>query len=146
VWSGHTGAGVIDPFDEVLPPMYGAGAFSVARPDSVAEARLAAALEEVAAVGVDVIEAAVADRVDRVIDLADEFSIPVASARETPERAGIVVLEPPQERLTLLTAALFNHGVTATSRAAGVRLSAHVSCGDETVEMLRAALTAYATA
>ncbi|GAB3390417.1 hypothetical protein GCM10027568_14340 [Humibacter soli] len=146
VWSGHTGAGVIDPFDEVLPPMYGAGAFSVARPDSVAEARLAAALEEVAAVGVDVIEAAVADRVDRVIDLADEFSIPVASARETPERAGIVLLEPPQERLTILTAALFNHGVTATSRAGGVRLSAHVSCGDETVDMLRAAFTSYATA
>ncbi|HWD61226.1 MAG TPA: aminotransferase class V-fold PLP-dependent enzyme [Humibacter sp.] len=146
VWSGHTGSGVIDPFDEVLPPMQGAGAFSVAKPDSVAEARLSAALEEVASVGVDVIEAAVADRVDHIIDLADEFAVPVASARETPERAGIVVLEPPQERLTVLSAALFNHGITATSRAGNVRVSAHVSCGDETLEMLRAAFTSYATA
>ena len=146
VWSGHTGCGVLDPFDEVIDPLVGAGAFSVARPDSVAEARLAASLEEVASVGVDVIEAAVADRVDRIIDLADEFAIPVASARETPERAGIVVLDPPQERLTLLAAALFNHGVTSTSRGGSVRLSAHVSCGDETLGMLRAAFTSYATA
>ena len=144
VWSGHTGAGVPDPFDEVLPPVQGAGAFSVARPDSLAQARLSAALEEVVSIGVDVIEAAVADRVDRIIDLADEFAIGVASARETPERAGIVVLEPPQERLTALRAALHNHGVTATARAEAVRLSAHVSCGDETLGMLRAAFTSYA--
>jgi len=146
VWSGHTGAGVLDPFDEVLPPVIGADAFSVARPDSVSEARLSAALEDVASVGVDVIEAAVADRVDRVIDLADEYGIAVASARETPERAGIVVLEPEAERLTLLGASLFNHGVTATTRGGTVRLSAHVSLGDETLGMLRAAFTSYATA
>jgi selenocysteine lyase/cysteine desulfurase len=146
VWSGHTGAGTVDPFDQVLPPQRGAEAFSVARHDSVAQARLSAALEDVAAVGVDVIEAAVADRVDHVIDLADEFGIAVASARETPERAGIVVLEPPQERLTLLGAALFNHGITATTRPGTVRLSAHVSAGDETLEMLRGAFTSYATA
>ena len=146
VWSGHTGAGVVDPFDEVLPPERGANAFTVARADSVAQARLSAALEDVASVGVDVIEATVADRVDRIIDLADEYAISVASARETPERAGIVVLEPPQERLTLLTASLFNHGVTATTRASTVRLSAHVSLGDETLEMLRGAFTSYATA
>ena len=112
----------------------------------MAQARLSAALEDVASVGVDVIEATVADRVDRIIDLADEYAISVASARETPERAGIVVLEPPQERLTLLTASLFNHGVTATTRASTVRLSAHVSLGDETLEMLRGAFTSYATA
>jgi selenocysteine lyase/cysteine desulfurase len=146
VWSGHTGAGVLDPFDEVLPPAHAASAFTVARADSVAQARMSAALEDVASVGVDVIEATVADRVDRIIDLADEYAIPVASARETPERAGIVVLEPPHERLTLLTAALFNHGVTVTTRGGTVRLSAHVSCGDETLEMLQGAFTSYATA
>jgi selenocysteine lyase/cysteine desulfurase len=145
VWSGHTGAGVIDPFDEVLPPQQGAGAFSVARVDSVAQARMSAAMEDVASVGVDVIEAAIADRVDHIIDLADEYAIDVASARETPERAGIVVLEPPADRLTALSASLFNHGVTATTRAGGVRLSAHVSFGDETLEMLRGAFTSYAT-
>lgn len=146
VWSGHTGAGVLDPFDEVLPPERGATAFSVARPDSVAQARISAALEDVASVGVDVIEAAVSDRVDRLIDLADEYAIPVVSARETTERAGIVVLQPPHDRLTALTASLFNHGVTATTRGATVRLSAHVSLGDETLEMVRGAFTSYATA
>jgi len=146
VWSGHTGAGVVDPFDEVLPPEQGVGAFTLARPDSVAEARLSAALEDVASVGVDVIEATVADRVDHVIDLADEYAIDVASARETTERAGIVVLQPPPERLTLLSAALYNHGITATTRAGTVRLSVHVSLGEETLGMLRAAFTSYATA
>jgi hypothetical protein len=57
-----------------------------------------------------------------------------------------VVLEPPHERLTLLTAALFNHGITVTTRGGTVRLSAHVSCGDETLEMLQGAFTSYATA
>ncbi|NNC11253.1 aminotransferase class V-fold PLP-dependent enzyme [Planctomonas sp. JC2975] len=146
VWSGHTGAGVVDPFDELLPPVNAASAFTVARPDSVAQARLSAALEDVLSVGVDVIEAAVADRVDRVIDLADEYGIPISSARETPERAGIVVLEPSPERLTLLGASLFNHGITATTREHAVRLSVHVSCGDETLEMLRGAFTSFATA
>lgn len=146
VWSGHTGAGVVDPFDEVLPPEQGAGAYSVARADSVAQARISAALEEVAAVGVDVIEAAVSDRVDHIIDLADEYAIDVASARETPERAGIVVLEPPRERLALLGAALFNHGITATTREGSVRLSTHVSLGEEALEMLRGAFTSFATA
>lgn len=146
VWSGHTGAGVVDPFDEVLPPERGATAFTVARADSVAQARMSAALEDVASVGVDVLEAAVADRVDRVIDLADEYGIPVASARETPERAGIVVIEPPHDRLTALSASLFNHGITATTRAGTVRLSAHVSFGEETLEMLRGAFTSYSTA
>ncbi|MGN6198465.1 aminotransferase class V-fold PLP-dependent enzyme [Humibacter sp.] len=146
VWSGHTGAGVVDPFDEVLPPERAATAFTVARADSVAQARMSAALEDVASVGVDVLEAAVADRVDRVIDLADEYGIPVASARETPERAGIVVIEPPHDRLTALSASLFNHGITATTRAGTVRLSAHVSFGEETLEMLRGAFTSYSTA
>jgi selenocysteine lyase/cysteine desulfurase len=145
VWSGHTGAGVVDPFDEVPSPGHGADAFSVARVDSVAQARLSAAMEEVASVGVDVIEASVADRVDRIIDLADEYAIGVASARETPERAGIVVLEPPAERLTALSASLFNHGVTATTRTGSVRLSAHVSFGDETLQLLRDAFTSYST-
>ena len=145
VWSGQTGAGVPDPFDEVLPPVHGAEAFTVARADSVAQARLAAAMEDVASVGVDVIEAAVADRVDHIIDVADEFAIPVASARETPERAGIVVLEPPQERLTVLSASLFNHGITATTRHGSVRLAAHVSFDEETLELLRGAFTSYAT-
>jgi hypothetical protein len=112
----------------------------------VAQACLASALEEIAAVGVAEISAAVADSAARVIDLADEYGIEVASSRADNERAGIVVLEPEPESLTKLTASLHNHGVTAKSRGGSVRLSAHAGTTEETLAMLRAALTSYASA
>jgi selenocysteine lyase/cysteine desulfurase len=134
------------PVDEVPPPTHGAGAFVISNPDCVAEARLAASLEEIAQVGVPAIAAEVANRVSRIVDLADEFAVPVASSRDERERAGIVVLEPEPEALTLLTASLHNHGVTATVREGAVRLSPHVTTGEETFAMLRAALTSFASA
>jgi hypothetical protein len=50
-----------------------------------------------------------------------------------------MVLAPPADRLTTLTASLYNHGVTATTRGGRVRLSAHATTTDETFAMLRAA-------
>ena len=88
----------------------------------------------------------VAERVARVLALADEFGLPVVSPRAAGERAGIVVVEPLPERLTALTAALFNHGVSVTIRGGRVRLSPHAGTTEETIGMLRSALTAYATA
>ncbi|MCU1575827.1 MAG: hypothetical protein JWP70_531 [Leifsonia sp.] len=146
VISGFTGTDVAEPWDEVVSPAHSARAFSTSNPDFVAEARFAAALEEVNAVGVGAIQGAISDRVDRVITLADEFAIPVTSSRDTSERAGIVVLEPLPEQLTVLTASLFNHGVTATKRGQTVRLSVHAATGDETLEMLRASFLSYANA
>lgn len=146
VFSGWTGTELIEPWDAVPPYARTAKAFTVSNPDRVAEARLAAALEEIAAVGVPEISAAVADRAARVIDLADEYGIAVASSRAENERAGIVVLEPEAESLTKLTASLHNHGVTARTRGGGVRLSAHAGTTEETLAMLRAALTSYASA
>jgi selenocysteine lyase/cysteine desulfurase len=147
VWSGFTATDVPEtPMDEVPDPMRGAGAFQVTQPDPAAQARLAAALEEIAAVGVPVINAAIADRVSRLIDLADEFGVPIASPRAEPERAGIVVLEPARDQLTVLAASLHNHGVSATVRQEKVRLSAHVSTDEETFAMLRAALVSFGTA
>lgn len=67
----------------------GAASFGVTQPDHAAEARLAAALEEAAAVGVGGIHAAVAERAAQVIDLADEFAVPVVSSRDETERAGV---------------------------------------------------------
>ena len=64
--------------------------------------------------GVGAINARIAERVSDVIDLADEFAIPVVSPRAESERAGIVVLEPEADQLTVLVAALHNHGVSAT--------------------------------
>ena len=71
-----------------------------------------AALEEIGTVGVPAISARLAEKVSRVIDLADEYAVPVTSSRAENERAGIVVLEPAPDQLTMLTASLFNHGVT----------------------------------
>lgn len=152
VFSGYTGtdeeADVPDDevWGEVPPPSGSARAYRVSNPDPIAEARFAAALEEIALAGVPAINAAITGRVTEVIDLADEFAIAVSSSRDEQERAGIVVLEPPSEQVTLLSAALHNHGVTATARPGTVRLSIHAGTGDETIDMLRAAFVSYATA
>jgi selenocysteine lyase/cysteine desulfurase len=147
VWSGFTATDVEGmPLDEVPEPTRGPGKFQVSNPDPVAESRFAAALEELAAVGVPAVNTRIAERVSRIIDLADEFALPVTSPRAEAERAGIVVLEPEPDRLTVLAASLHNHGVTATARAGSVRLSAHASTDDETLAMLRSALLSYATA
>jgi selenocysteine lyase/cysteine desulfurase len=150
VFSGFTGtdrgADAEDPWDEVMPPARGARAFQISNGDGIAEARFAAALEEIGEVGVAAIEGAVSENVTQVIDLADEFTVPVASSRDERERAGIVVLEPPAEQLTILAAALHNHGVTATTRLGTVRLSVHAGTSPETLDMLRAAFTSYSAA
>jgi selenocysteine lyase/cysteine desulfurase len=147
VWSGFSGTEVSGtPMDEVPDPSRSAAAFQVSNPDPMAQARFAAALEELASVGVSVVNARIAERVSRIIDLADEFAIPVASPRAEPERAGIVVLEPAPDQLTVLAASLHNHGVSATIRQDKVRLSAHVSTEEETFSMLRAAFVSFGTA
>jgi len=134
------------PWDAVPLPARAASAFRVTNGDGVAQARFATALEEIRAVGVPAIEAAVNANVEQVIALVDEFAIPVASSRDPRERAGLVLLAPPAERVTALSAALHNHGVTVTSRAGTVRLSVHANLAGDTVDMLRDALTAYTVA
>ncbi len=113
---------------------------------SRAQAGFAAALEAVAGVGVATIADAIASRVDEVIALADEFAVAVTSPREHTERAGIVVLDAGAENATVLAAALFNHGVTVTTRGGTARVSVHTSTDDDTVSLLRTALTSYRTA
>ncbi|MGW9632010.1 aminotransferase class V-fold PLP-dependent enzyme [Agromyces sp. NPDC055520] len=146
VFSGFTGTEVVEPWGEVPPPAPDARAFRISNPDPIAEARFAASLEEIDRVGVAAINAAVAERVSQTIALADEFAIAVVSSRDERERAGIVVLEPPTEQVTLLTASLHNHGVTASMRQGRIRLSVHAATSEETLEMLRAAFVSYSTA
>ncbi|MFD4422713.1 aminotransferase class V-fold PLP-dependent enzyme [Agromyces sp. NPDC058484] len=146
VFSGFTGTEEDEPWGEVPPPAPDARAYRVSNLDPIAAARFAAALEEIDRVGVPVVNQAVAERVSRAIELADEFAIAVASSRDERERAGIVVLEPPAEQVTLLTASLHNHGVTATTRLGTVRLSLHAATSEETLEMLRGAFVSYNTA
>ncbi len=134
------------PLDEVLPPTHGAAAFEISNPDPVAQARLATALEDLERVGVAAVSARIAEHVTRLIDLADEFGVPVVSPRDEAERAGIVVLEPPVDQLTILTASLHNHGISATVRQGTIRLAPHSSTDEETFAMMRATLISFATA
>lgn len=147
VFSGFIDTDVLDlPLDGVPPPARGAVAYSISHPSPIDQARFAAALEEIDAVGVPAISARLAEKVSRVIDLADEYALPVASSRAENERAGIIVLEPAADQLTVLTVSLFNHGVTATVSGGTVRLSPHVSTNDESFDALRAAFATYASA
>jgi len=147
VFSGFTGTDSDEmPLDEVLPPSRGARAFSISNPDPIAQARFAAALEEISSVGVPAIRDRIIEKTTRIIDLADEFGIPVTSSRAENERAGIVVITPAPDQQTILEASLFNHGVTATRRAGSIRLSAHVSTEDDTFDMLRASFTSFGSA
>lgn len=144
VWSNFTGSQ--DPYARTVEaPADGAAAYQVSHADPVAAGRFAAALEEVAAVGIPVLNAEITRNVSRLIDLADEFALPVISPRAEAERAGIVVVEPLPEHLTVLVASLHNHGVTANIRATNVRFSAHATTDEETFSMLRAALVSFGT-
>jgi len=143
-WSATDADGT--PVDAVPAPARGALAFSISSPDPVAQARLAVALEDLKQVGVAVVNEAVSGRVQQVIDLADEFHVPVTSSRPVAERAGLVTLHPEHHQLTPLVAALHNHGVTATMRDGTVRLSPHATTTDETIGMLRESLVELAAA
>lgn len=148
VLSGFSGSELDEAWttQEVVSPAAGVRAFTISNPDCIAQARFAAALEQIADVGVPAINAAVAERVGRLLEIVDEFGLQVDSPRQADERAGIVVVTPRPDFLSHLTASLFNHGVTATTREGSVRLSAHVSTNDETFEMLSAALTMFTAA
>ena len=132
-------------YHETLPTLPGAAAFQITNPDPIAQARFSTALEGIASVGVAAISREIAHRASRLIDIADEFALPVVSPRDEAERAGIVVLEPSPEQMTTLTAALLNHGVTATVRDTTVRLSVHLSTDDDSFDLLRGALTSFGT-
>ncbi len=146
VISGFNATDTFLPFDEVPAPSKSVNAFQVTYGDPFAQARFSAALEEINHVGVSAIAERLAEKVDQVLDLADEFGLPVVSPRESSDRAGIVVVEPHADHLTVLTASLFNHGVTVTVRGAGVRISPHVSTDEESFDMLRASFASYASA
>jgi selenocysteine lyase/cysteine desulfurase len=134
------------PVGTVPHPSSGAKAFQVSNPSPIAQARLSAALEQLAEVGIPAVAARVAEKAAQVIELADEFGIPVTSPRDEWERAGIVVLEPAIDQLTALVASLHNHGVTVTARDTSVRVSVHTTTTEESFAMLRAGFQSFASA
>lgn len=131
------------PVGAVPPPGRGVRAFQVTNPSPIAQSRFAATLEQIAHAGVAAIAERVRDNSSRIIDLADEFGVPVTSPRNDRERAGIVVWEPAPENLTALAACLHNHGLTVTVRDTSVRLSPHASTTVETFAIVREALRSF---
>jgi len=75
-----------------------------------------------------------------------DLAVHVVSSRAPAERVGIVALEPVADRLTIPMAALYNHGVTSTTRAGTVRLSTQATTEEGTFSMLRSELLSYSTA
>lgn len=146
VWSGWNAHESGEVEHDVLPPRSDAGAFRTGLGDPFAEARLAGAVEAVLAAGVPAIHEAVLERTARIIALADEVGLEVASPRDDAERAGIVSIAPHPEQLSGLAAALHNHGVSATVRGGRLRLGAHVSTSEETFEQLREAFAEWVVA
>lgn len=147
VLSGFTGSGPETPLKEVPPAPRRVESFQLGPANPIAQARFATALEELRAVGLRGVEAAVLERAGRIIELADSFGVPVLTPREDAARAGIVALAPEgQGAVARLGAALHNHGITATGHRDSVRLSAHVSTAEETFELLRLALVSFARA
>lgn len=145
VFSGITGTDSPMPLSNVPQPSRGAHAFTVARPDPMAAARLGAGLQEVIDVGVDVIEAELSARVDEVIALADQYNLPLRSPRALAQRAGIVALAPAQNEVGALAASLANAGLTVTTRDHNVRISPHVGTSAQTMQMLGDAFAAFAS-
>jgi len=145
VWSGWLAHGGPALLHEVVQPAADASAFRVGNADAFAQARLAGAVDAVMAVGVPSIRSVIVERTSRLIEIADEAGVEVVSPREDAERAGIVALEPHPEFVGALAAALHNHGVSVTVRAGRVRLGAHVSTDDDTLELFRASLAEFST-
>ncbi|WP_167131433.1 aminotransferase class V-fold PLP-dependent enzyme [Paramicrobacterium chengjingii] len=144
VISGYTGTAEYEPWGTVPDAVRGsAAAFTVAGPDYIAEAALAAAIEEVTSVGIGQIEAAVLARADEVIEMLDAVELPIISSRKRDEQSGIVVVRPVEGKLGSLGAALHNTGLTTTSRQGTVRFSIHAGTIDSTLRMLKQALLVY---
>ncbi|TQL47292.1 selenocysteine lyase/cysteine desulfurase [Homoserinimonas aerilata] len=132
--------------EDVADAVAGAGAFRITHPNPIAQARMGAAMEAISLAGIDRVQAAISANVDRVLALVDEFGIPVTSPRSEAERAGIIVLTPAPDQFTVLSAALYNHGITVSQRDGSIRISVHVSTSEETFELLRSALLGFASA
>ncbi|REJ08182.1 aminotransferase class V-fold PLP-dependent enzyme [Microbacterium bovistercoris] len=129
--------------DELPAPAASARAFTVSQPDHLAAVRLAAGAEETRDAGVPAIETRIAEHTDRIISLADEHGIPVASPRERGRRAGIVSLAP--DDADGLSKALTDAGVAATARGGAVRVAAHAGTDAATIELFGEAIAAFAS-
>ncbi len=140
VFSGRTGMDIDFPVGTVPEPATGAHRFTVSAPDPLAIARLTAALREIRGAGVDEIERVIATTTDQIVELVDRYGLSLLTPRDAFRRSGIVTVRPDESQVGPLSAMLANHGVTCTTRAGLIRLSAHVGTGADTIDRLSDAL------
>lgn len=146
VLSGYRGTEASGlPIDDVPAPAASADAFTVSGADTLAAARLASALQQVADVGVATIESEIASRTADVMFFADRYEVPVVTPREPERRAGIVALAPAPQDAAPLAASLANHGLTVTVRSGLVRVAPHVGTGADTLRLFGDALAAFSS-
>jgi len=146
VLSGFRGVDGDLPVDTVPAPAASAKAFTVTGPDTLAAARLAAALREVVDVGVADIESVLTARAGDVMYFADRYEVPVVTPRAPERRAGIVTLAPAPQDAAPLAASLANHGLTVTTRGSFIRVAPHVGTGADTLRLFGDALAAFSSA
>jgi selenocysteine lyase/cysteine desulfurase len=140
--TGWTGVADVALFDGAEhPPAADAGRLSLTNLSPVAAAAFAAALQVVEAAGVPAIEAAVAARVDELLDAVRAAGAEVLSETARPRRAGIVSFRLPGVPAAEVAAALHAEGLTPTVRPDSLRLSPHASTpawvGAEVTKALR---------
>ncbi|WP_375383798.1 aminotransferase class V-fold PLP-dependent enzyme [uncultured Microbacterium sp.] len=145
VLSGFDGTDGDLPVDAVPAPSGSAQAFTVSGADELAAGRLAIALREIVGVGIDVIEAELADRADQIMFHAGRYDIAVVTPHEPERRAGIVALAPAPADAAALAASLTNHGITVTVRGGSVRVAPHVGTTADTLRLFGDALAEFAS-
>ncbi|NUS10878.1 MAG: aminotransferase class V-fold PLP-dependent enzyme [Streptomyces sp.] len=138
-WTGVEDVALFDGTEH--PPAAGAGRLSLTNLSPVAAAAFAAALEIVEATGVAAIEAAVAARVDELLDAVRAGGGEVLSATDRASRAGIVSFRLPGVPAAKVADALHAHGLTPTVRPDSLRVSPHASTPTTTPPLLTTALT-----
>jgi selenocysteine lyase/cysteine desulfurase len=136
--------GVEDPsrYDGVPhAPQVGAQRFSVTNGSPFASGALATALEQIESVGVDVLQARIAEVSARLIDALLAAGVPVLSPQATAQRAGIVVAAVPSGSSGTALARLADAGVTVTAHGDDrVRLSVHATTQPDAFEAIATVL------
>lgn len=116
-------------------PLEGAARHSVTNGSPFASGALASALELVEAAGVPAIEAAIAERADRLQDNLDAAGVPVASPRRRESRAGIIVAYLAGGAAVDAHSRLSAEGITATLHGSDrIRLGIHATTTEAAVD------------
>ena len=106
-------------------PAQSARRFECGSPNLLAAHALEASLSLLQEVGMAQVEAAIAERADRLIELIDAEGLELLSPRQPERRAGIITFRVPGVDQQALYKALMQQGLMCASRGGGLRFSPH---------------------